>query len=63
VAYSQLARAVQPALVNGSPGLVFAPGGRLTRVLVFKVVGEKIVEFEVIAAPERLGRLNLFVYP
>jgi len=63
VAYSQLARAVQPALVNGSPGLVFAPGRRLTRVLVFKVVGEKIVEFEVIAAPERLGRLNLFVYP
>jgi RNA polymerase sigma-70 factor (ECF subfamily) len=62
VAYARLARAVQPALVDGSPGLVFAPGGRLTRVLVFKVVGEKIVEFEVIASPERLEQLDLSVY-
>jgi RNA polymerase sigma-70 factor (ECF subfamily) len=62
VAYSQLARSVQPALVNGSPGLVFAPGGRLTRVLIFKVVGEKIVEFEVVANAERLGQLNLSLY-
>ena len=62
VAYARLARAVQPALVDGSPGLVFALGGRLTRVLVFKVVGEKIVEFEVIASPERLGQLDLSVY-
>src|ERR1041385_609158 len=62
VAYSQLARSVQPALVNGSPGLVFAPGGRLTRVLIFTVVGEKIVEFEVVANPERLAQLNLSLY-
>ena len=62
VAYARLARAVQPALVDGSPGLVFAPGGRLTRVLIFKVVGEKIVEFEVIASPERLEQLDLSVY-
>ena len=62
VAYSQLARSVQPALVNGSPGLVFAPGGRLTRVLIFTVVGVKIVEFEVVANPERLAQLNLSLY-
>src|ERR1041384_7107678 len=62
VAYSQMARAVQPALIDGSPGLVFAPAGRLTRVLIFKVVGEKIVEFEVIANPERLEQLDLSVY-
>ena len=61
VAYSQLVRAVQPAMVNGSPGLVFAPGGRLTRVLTFTIVGETIVEFEVIANPERLQQLNLSV--
>jgi RNA polymerase sigma-70 factor (ECF subfamily) len=61
IAYSRLVRAVQPALVNGSPGLVFAPGGRLTRVLAFKVVGERIVEFEVIAKPERLRELNLSI--
>ena len=61
VAYSQLAAAVQLAMVNGSPGLVFAPGGRLTRVLTFTIVGETIVEFEVIANPERLQQLNLSV--
>ena len=61
VAYSQLAAAVQLAMVNGAPGLVFAPGGRLTRVLAFKIVDETIVEFEVIANPERLQQLNLSV--
>ena len=61
VAYSQLAAAVQLAMVNGAPGLVFAPGGRLTRVLAFKIVDETIVEFEVIANPERLQQLNFSV--
>ena len=61
VAFSRLVRAVQPALVDGAPGLVFAPGGRMTRVLTFKIVGERIVEFEVIANPERLEQLNLSV--
>ena len=61
VAYSRLVRAVQPALVNGSPGLVFAPGGRLSRVLSFKVAGDKIVEFEIITSPEHLAKLNITV--
>ena len=61
IAFSRLVRSVQPALVNGSPGLVFAPSGRLSRVLTFKIVGEKVVEFEVIADPERLKQLNLSV--
>jgi RNA polymerase sigma-70 factor (ECF subfamily) len=61
IAFSRLVRSVQPALINGSPGLVFAPRGRLSRVLTFKIVGEKIVEFEVIALPERLRQLDLSV--
>jgi RNA polymerase sigma-70 factor (ECF subfamily) len=61
IAYSRLASFVQPALVNGSIGLVFAPRGRLSRVLTFKIVGEKIVEAEVIANPERLRQLDLSV--
>jgi RNA polymerase sigma-70 factor (ECF subfamily) len=61
VAYSRLVGAVQRALVDGSPGLVFAPGGRLARVLTFKIVGDTIVEFEVIANPDRLKQLNLSV--
>jgi RNA polymerase sigma-70 factor (ECF subfamily) len=61
IAFSRLVRDVQPALVNGSPGLVFAPGGRLSRVLAFKIVGKRIVEVEVIGSPERLRQLNLSV--
>jgi RNA polymerase sigma-70 factor (ECF subfamily) len=56
-----LAQFVQPALVNGTIGLLFAPRGRLSRVLRFKIVREKIVEAEVIADRERLGQLNVAV--
>ena len=59
IAFSQLARFVQPALVNGSIGLVFAPRGRLLRVLTFEIVGEKIVGADVITKPERLRQLEL----
>lgn len=59
IAFSQLARSVQPALVNGSIGLVFAPRGQLLRVLTFEIVGEKIVGADVITNPERLRQLDL----
>jgi RNA polymerase sigma-70 factor, ECF subfamily len=59
IAFSQLARFVQPALVNGSIGSVFAPRGRLLRVLTFEIVGEKIVGADVITNPERLQQLEL----
>jgi RNA polymerase sigma factor (sigma-70 family) len=59
VAFPQLARLVQPALVNGSIGLVFAPRGRLSRVVTFQIVGEKIVSAEVITNPERLRQFDL----
>ena len=59
VAFRQLAQSVQPALVNGSIGLVFAPRGRLLRVLTFEIVGEKIVGADVITNPERLRQLEL----
>ena len=59
IAFSRLVQDVQPALVDGSPGLVFAPGGRLSRVLTFKIIGDRIVEFEVVGNLERLEQLNL----
>lgn len=58
-AFAHLAGAVRPALVNGLPGLVLGPVGRISRVLTFKIVGERIVEFEVIANPERLSKLTV----
>jgi len=61
VAFSQLARFVQPALINGTVGLVWAPGGRLTRVLTFTIADGKIVSVDVIADQERLHQLDLGV--
>jgi RNA polymerase sigma-70 factor (ECF subfamily) len=61
IAFSQQARFVQPALVNGEVGLVLAPQGHLFRVLKFKITRGKIVEVEVIADPERLSKLSLGV--
>jgi RNA polymerase sigma factor (sigma-70 family) len=59
VAFPQLARLVEPALVNGSIALVFAPQGRLARVVTFEMSGEKIVSADVITNPERLRQLEL----
>jgi len=61
VAFSQLARFVQPALINGTVGLVWAPGGRLTRVLTFTIADEKIISVDVIANQERLRQFDLGV--
>jgi RNA polymerase sigma-70 factor (ECF subfamily) len=59
--FSQGARFSRPALVNGSVGLVVAPGGRLFRALSFTIVGGKIVQVDVIADPERLRQLDLAI--
>jgi RNA polymerase sigma-70 factor (ECF subfamily) len=56
-----MARFLEPALVNGSVGLIFAPRGRLLRALSFRIDGGKIVEAEIIAKPERLQHVKLSV--
>ena len=61
VAFWRLARFVQPALVNGAVGLVFAPRGKLSRALNFTIANGKIVEVEIITDRERLGQLDLAV--
>lgn len=53
--------AVQPALVDGAPGLVFAPRGRLVRVLRFTIAHDRVVSLDVIGDPERLRALDLSV--
>jgi len=60
-AFSPFARFVQPALVNGSVGLVFAPGGKLSRALRFTFANGKIVEAEIIVDRDRLQQLELSV--
>jgi RNA polymerase sigma-70 factor (ECF subfamily) len=61
VAYSHLTRFVQPALVDGAVGIVFAPRGKLSRVLSFTIVKGKIVEVEIIADRDRLKQLDVSV--
>jgi RNA polymerase sigma factor (sigma-70 family) len=61
VAFSRLARFVQPALVNGAVGLVFVAGSRLSRALSFSIVNRKIVAVEIVAEPDRLKQLDLAV--
>lgn len=53
------ARAAQPALVGGVPGLVFAPGGRPWAVFAFTIANGKITAIDLIADPERLAELAL----
>jgi len=61
IAFGWMARSVQPALINGSVGLVLAAGGRISRAVIFKIDQEKIVETEVIADRARLDELDLAV--
>jgi RNA polymerase sigma factor (sigma-70 family) len=49
------------ALVNGAPGLVMAPGGRLVVALAFTFSEDKVTGIDVIADPERLAGLHLGV--
>ena len=61
VAYGQLARLTQPALVDGAIGVVVAPQGRLVRALRFTIANGRITEIEVIGNPARLGELDVSI--
>jgi RNA polymerase sigma-70 factor (ECF subfamily) len=49
------------ALVNGAPGLVMAPGGRLVVALAFTYSEDQITGIDVIADPGRLAGLDIAV--
>jgi RNA polymerase sigma-70 factor (ECF subfamily) len=56
--FASLARFALPAMVNGSPGVVAAPNGRVMAVLGITVRRGRIVELNVLADRERLRRLD-----
>lgn len=60
-AFKGRARNAQAALVDGAPGVVVAPNGKLLLVLRAKVANGLIVEIEAIADPQRLAELELAV--
>ena len=55
------ARYGRVALINGAPGLLMAPRGRLAVALAFTYSGDKISQIDVIADPGRLAALDLAV--
>ena len=61
VAASARSRHSQLALVDGVPGIVMAPLGRLVLALTFTIGDGKITRIEVIADPARLRQLDLAV--
>ena len=61
LAFSRAARFVEPMLVDGAVGLIFAPGGRLLRVLQFTFERGKIAEVQIVADATRLREFNLAV--
>ena len=61
IAYSRGIRLTQTALVDGAVGVIFAPHGRLSRVLRVTVRDGKIAEVDVVGDPERLRQFELAV--
>lgn len=59
IALSRGMRSVEPALINGSVGLMLAPGGKLARALVFTYVHDKVARVEVIGDTARLRELDI----
>ena len=55
------ARFAEPALVDGTVGVVVAPHGQLVLVLTFTVRDGRISGYDVIADPGRLRQLDLAV--
>lgn len=55
------ARAAKLALIDGEAGWLWSVGGKPKVAFVFRVVGGKIAEIELLGGDERLGRLDLEV--
>jgi RNA polymerase sigma-70 factor (ECF subfamily) len=49
------------ALIDGRPGILVAPGGRLAIVLRFESTGDKITAIDIDAEPRRLSRFEISV--
>ena len=57
--FATYVRFVQLALIDGSVGVVVAPFGRLSRVMIFTVAEDKVTRIEVIGDSARLRELEI----
>ncbi len=61
LALSGRATAARVALIDGTPGAVWAPGGRPRAVFAFRVVGDTITEIEIVTDPAVVAALRIQV--
>lgn len=62
LAFRQFSETSTRVLVNGTPGgVAWTPHGRPFALLAMTIAGGRIVEIDVLADPDRLGRLDLTV--
>jgi RNA polymerase sigma factor (sigma-70 family) len=59
LAFASMAPYAKPLLVNGSPGVLAVPGGRVFSVMAFTVADGLIVQIFVVTDPARLQGLDL----
>ena len=57
--FSPLGRYARRVMVNGSPGFMVVTDGEALAVMAITVSGDRIVEMDILADPERLARLDL----
>jgi len=63
MAFAKFAHSIEPIVIDGSVGLVWAPNGKLRRVLTCTLAGGKIVAIKVLASPAHLRPLKLELLP
>jgi hypothetical protein len=61
VVFGQNARFAEPALIDGTVGIVVAPRGRLLLAVTVTIEGEWVSGYELIGDPTRLQHLDLAV--
>lgn len=59
IGFARLATHSVPVLVDGRPGVVAAIDGRVVSLMAFEIVDGRITGLDVLADPERIGRLDL----
>jgi RNA polymerase sigma-70 factor (ECF subfamily) len=61
IALSRGSQYVQPALIDGSVGLIFAPRAKLSKAMMFTFTNERVTRVEVIGDPARLREFDIAV--
>ena len=61
ITFARGVRSARPALVDGGPGLIVAPHGRVERALRFTITAGKITEVDIVADVERVRALEIAV--